>query len=215
MRAVIADDSVLLREGIARLLAEGDIEVVAGVGDGDSLLAAVETHKPDLAVIDVRMPPGHRDEGLRAAIEIRRRWPDVALLVLSQFVEERYATEPLAGDTRAIGYLLKDRVADVAEFIEALHRVAAGGTALDPEVVRQLLARSRQSDPLSGLTPREREVLGLMAEGRSNSAIAEALVVSMGAVEKRVASIFMKLDLPPDDEQTHRRVMAVVRYLNS
>jgi DNA-binding NarL/FixJ family response regulator len=139
----------------------------------------------------------------------------VALLVLSQFVEERYATELLAGDTRAIGYLLKDRVADVAEFIEALHRVAAGGTALDPEVVRQLLARSRQSDPLSGLTPREREVLGLMAEGRSNSAIAEALVVSMGAVEKRVASIFMKLDLPPDDEQTHRRVMAVVRYLNS
>jgi DNA-binding NarL/FixJ family response regulator len=175
----------------------------------------VETHKPDLAVIDVRMPPGHRDEGLRAAIEIRRRWPDVALLVLSQFVEERYATELLAGDTRAIGYLLKDRVADVAEFIEALHRVAGGGTALDPEVVRQLLARSRQSDPLSGLTPREREVLGLMAEGRSNSAIAEALVVSMGAVEKRVASIFMKLDLPPDDEQTHRRVMAVVRYLNS
>ncbi|MGA8458574.1 MAG: response regulator transcription factor, partial [Streptosporangiaceae bacterium] len=141
MRAVIADDSVLLREGIARLLAEGDIEVVAGVGDGDSLLAAVETHKPDLAVIDVRMPPGHRDEGLRAAIEIRRRWPDVALLVLSQFVEERYATELLAGDTRAIGYLLKDRVADVAEFIEALHRVAGGGTALDPEVVRQLLAR--------------------------------------------------------------------------
>ena len=161
------------------------------------------------------MPPGHRDEGLRAAIEIRRRWPDVALLVLSQFVEERYATELLAGDTRAIGYLLKDRVADVAEFIEALHRVAAGGTALDPEVVRQLLARSRQSDPLSGLTPREREVLGLMAEGRSNSAIAETLVVSMGAVEKRVASIFMKLDLPPDDEQTHRRVMAVVRYLGS
>lgn len=175
----------------------------------------METHKPDLAVIDVRMPPGHRDEGLRAAIEIRRRWPDVALLVLSQFVEERYATELLAGDTRAIGYLLKDRVADVAEFIEALHRVAGGGTALDPEVVRQLLARSRQSDPLSGLTPREREVLGLMAEGRSNSAIAETLVVSMGAVEKRVASIFMKLDLPPDDEQTHRRVMAVVRYLNS
>jgi DNA-binding NarL/FixJ family response regulator len=214
VRAVIADDSVLLREGIARLLAEGNIEVVAGVGDGDSLLAAVETHKPDLAVIDVRMPPGHRDEGLRAAIEIRRRWPDVALLVLSQFVEERYATELLAGDTRAIGYLLKDRVADVAEFIEALHRVAGGGTALDPEVVRQLLARSRQSDPLSGLTPREREVLGLMAEGRSNSAIAEALVVSMGAVEKRVASIFMKLDLPPDEE-THRRVMAVVRYLNS
>jgi DNA-binding NarL/FixJ family response regulator len=215
VRAVIADDSVLLREGIARLLAEGDIEVVAGVGDADALLSAVAEHKPDLAVIDVRMPPGHRDEGLRAAIEIRRRWPDVALLVLSQFVEERYATELLAGDTRGIGYLLKDRVADVAEFIEALRRVASGGTALDPEVVRQLLARSRRADPLGRLTPREREVLALMAEGRSNVAIAEALVVSMGAVEKRVAGIFMKLDLPPDDEFTHRRVTAVVRYLNS
>ena len=215
MRAVIADDSVLLREGITRLLAEDDIEVVSGVGEADSLLKAVESHQPDLAVIDVRMPPGHRDEGLRAAIEIRRRWPRVALLVLSQFVEERYATELLAGETRAIGYLLKDRVADVAEFIDAVRRVAAGGTVLDPEVVRQLLARSRQADPLSRLTPREREVLGLMAEGRSNSAIAEALVVSMGAVEKRVASILMKLDLPPDDEQVHRRVMAVVRYLNS
>ena len=215
MRAVIADDSVLLREGITRLLAEDDIEVVSGVGEADSLLKAVESHQPDLAVIDVRMPPGHRDEGLRAAIEIRRRWPRVALLVLSQFVEERYATELLAGETRAIGYLLKDRVADVAEFIDAVRRVAAGGTVLDPEVVRQLLARSRQADPLSRLTPREREVLGLMAEGRSNSAIAEALVVSMGAVEKRVANIFMKLDLPPDDEQHHRRVLAVVRYLNS
>jgi DNA-binding NarL/FixJ family response regulator len=212
---VIADDSVLLREGITRLLAEDDIEVVSGVGEAESLLKAVESHQPDLAVIDVRMPPGHRDEGLRAAIEIRRRWPRVALLVLSQFVEERYATELLAGETRAIGYLLKDRVADVAEFIDAVRRVAAGGTVLDPEVVRQLLARSRQADPLSRLTPREREVLGLMAEGRSNSAIAEALVVSMGAVEKRVASILMKLDLPPDDEQVHRRVMAVVRYLNS
>ncbi len=215
MRAVIADDSVLLREGITRLLAEDDIEVVAGVGDADSLLAAIETHKPDLAVIDVRMPPGHRDEGLRAAIEIRRRWPDVALLVLSQFVEERYATELLASDTRAIGYLLKDRVADVAEFIDALRRVAAGGTALDPEVVRQIFARSRRSDPLARLTAREREVLALMAEGRSNSAIAQALFLSTGALEKRVASIFTKLDLPADDEQTHRRVMAVVRYLNS
>jgi DNA-binding NarL/FixJ family response regulator len=215
VRAVIADDSVLLREGISRLLAEDDIEVVAGVGDADALLSAVQTHQPDLAVIDVRMPPGHRDEGLRAAIEIRKRWPRVALLVLSQFVEERYATELLAEQTRGIGYLLKDRVADVAEFIEAVRRVAAGGTALDPEVVRQLLARSRQANPLSRLTPREREVLGLMAEGRSNSAIAEALVVSIGAVEKRVASIFMKLDLPADDEQRHRRVLAVVRYLNS
>lgn len=215
MRAVIADDSVLLREGISRLLAEDDIEVVAGVADAEALLEAVEKHRPDLAVIDVRMPPGHRDEGLRAAIEIRQRWADVALLVLSQFVEERYATELLASDTRAIGYLLKDRVADVAEFIDAVRRVAAGGTALDPEVVRQIFARSRRSDPLTRLTDREREVLALMAEGRSNSAIAQSLFLSAGAVEKRVANIFVKLDLPADDEQTHRRVTAVVRYLNS
>jgi DNA-binding NarL/FixJ family response regulator len=215
MRAVIADDSVLLREGITRLLAEDDIEVVAGAGDAESLLEAVEKYNPDLAVIDVRMPPGHRDEGLRAAIEIRQRWPGVALLVLSQFVEERYAAELLASDTRAVGYLLKDRVADVAEFIDAVRRVAAGGTALDSEVVRQIFARSRQADPLARLTDREREVLVLMAEGRSNSAIAEALFLSTGALEKRVANIFTKLDLPPDDEQTHRRVMAVVRYLNS
>jgi DNA-binding NarL/FixJ family response regulator len=215
MRAVIADDSVLLREGITRLLAEDDIEVVAGAGDADSLLEAIEKYTPDLAVIDVRMPPGHRDEGLRAAIEIRQRWPGVALLVLSQFVEERYAAELLATDTRAIGYLLKDRVADVTEFIDAVRRVAAGGTALDPEVVRQIFARSRRADPLTRLTDREREVLALMAEGRSNSAIAQTLFLSAGAVGKRVASIFTKLDLPPDDDQTHRRVMAVVRYLNS
>jgi DNA-binding NarL/FixJ family response regulator len=215
VRAVIADDSVLLREGISRLLAEDGIEVVAGVGEADALLSAVEMHQPDLAVIDVRMPPGHRDEGLRAAIEIRRRWPAVALLVLSQFVEERYATELLAGDTRAVGYLLKDRVADVAEFTDVLHRVASGGTALDPEVVRQLLARSRRVDPLGQLSDREREVLALMAEGLSNSAIAKVLFLSMGGVEKRVTSIFMKLDLPPDDEDHHRRVMAVMRYLNS
>ena len=213
MRAVIADDSVLLREGIARLLAEDHIEVVAGVGDGEALIDAVADHQPELAVIDVRMPPGHRDEGLRAAIEIRRRWPEVALLVLSQFVEERYAAELLAGDTRGIGYLLKDRVADVAEFVDAVRRVAGGDTVLDPEVVRQLLARSRH--PLGRLTPREREVMALMAEGRSNASIADALVVSMGAVEKHVANIFVKLDLPPDDEDRHRRVMAVVRYLNS
>lgn len=215
MRAVIADDNVLLREGITRLLAEDDIEVVAGVGEAESLLSVVETHIPDLAVIDVRMPPGFRDEGLRAAIEIRRRWPEVAVLVLSQFVEERYASELLAGDTRAMGYLLKDRVADVAQFSEAVQRVAAGGTALDPEVVRQILARSRQIDPLSRLTDREREVLALMAEGVSNSAIAGTLMLSAGAVEKRVASIFTKLDLPPDNEQQNRRVMAVLRYLKS
>jgi DNA-binding NarL/FixJ family response regulator len=161
------------------------------------------------------MPPGHRDEGLRAAIEIRQRWPGVALLVLSQFVEERYAAELLSSDTRAVGYLLKDRVADVAEFIEAVRRVAAGGTALDPEVVRQIFARSRRSDPLARLTAKEREVLALMAEGRSNSAIATSLFLSAGALEKRVAGIFIKLGLSPDDEGTHRRVMAVVRYLNS
>ena len=215
MRAVIADDSVLLREGITRILAEGGIEVTAGVGDATSLLTAVEEGKPDLAVIDVRMPPGYRDEGLRAALEIRRRWPDVALLVLSQYVEERYATELLAGETRGIGYLLKDRIADVWEFIGALRRVASGGTALDPDVVRQLLARSRKTDPLSRLTAREREVLAHMAEGRSNTAIAETLVITTKAVEKHVASVFAKLDLPPDDDQHSRRVLAVVQYLNS
>jgi len=215
VRAVIADDSVLLREGIARLLAEDHVEVVAGVGDGDALIDAVGRHLPELAVVDVRMPPTHRDEGLRAAIEIRRRWPQVALLVLSQFVEEQYAGELLAGDTRGIGYLLKDRVADVADFLDAVRRVADGGTVLDPEVVRQLLARSRRTDPLGRLTPRERQVLALMAEGRSNASIADTLVVSMGAVEKHVANIFMKLDLPSGDDDRHRRVMAVVRYLNS
>jgi DNA-binding NarL/FixJ family response regulator len=215
MRAVIADDSVLLREGIGRLLAEGGIEVAAGVGDADTLLQTIENQQPDLAIVDVRMPPAHRDEGLRAAIEIRRRWPDVALLVLSQFVEERYATELIAGDTRALGYLLKDRVADVEEFLDAVRRVADGGTALDPEVVRQLLARSRRVDPLAQLTRKEGEVLGLMAEGRSNVAIAETLVVTLGAVEKHVASIFMKLNLPADDDQRHRRVAAVVQYLGS
>lgn len=215
MRAVIADDAVLLREGIARLLAEGSIEVVAAVGDAEALLAAVEAHQPDLAIVDVRMPPGHRDEGLRAAIEIRRRWPKVALLVLSQFVEERYAAELLSAETRGVGYLLKDRVADVAEFLDAVGRVAVGGSAIDPEVVRQLLARTHKTDPLGRLTAREREVLSLMAEGHSNGAIAERLVVSAGAVEKHVSNIFMKLDLPPDDERHQRRVMAVVRYLGS
>jgi DNA-binding NarL/FixJ family response regulator len=212
---VIADDSVLLREGITLLLAQDGIDVVVSVGDAAALIRAVQTQQPDLAVIDVRMPPGHRDEGLRAAIEIRRRWPAIALLVLSQFVEERYASELLAADTRAIGYLLKDRVADVAEFIEAVRRVASGGTALDPEVVRQLLARSRQVDQLGRLTSRERDVLTLMAEGQSNTAIADTLIVSTGTVEKRVASIFTKLDLLADDDQYNRRVKAVVQYLNS
>jgi DNA-binding NarL/FixJ family response regulator len=215
VRAVIADDSVLMREGITRILAEGAIDVVAGVGDATALLEAVEKHQPELAIVDVRMPPSYVDEGLRAAIEIRRRWPMVALVVLSQFVEERYASELLAENTGGIGYLLKDRISDVGEFIEALARVADGGTALDPQVVRQLLARSRRADPLQRLTPREAEVLALMAEGRSNTAIAHALVISARAVEKHVASIFVKLDLPPDTDHYHRRVMAVVRYLNS
>jgi DNA-binding NarL/FixJ family response regulator len=215
MRVVIAEDSVLLREGIGRLLTEGGIEVTAGVGDADALIQSIERAEPDLAIVDVRMPPTHRDEGLRAAIEIRSRWPEVALLVLSQFVEERYATELLAGDTRGVGYLLKDRIADVEEFLDAVRRVADGGTALDPEVVRQLLARSRRVNPLAQLTPKEREVLAFMAEGRSNGAIAETLVVTMGAVEKHVANIFMKLNLAPDDGQRHRRVAAVVQYLSS
>jgi DNA-binding NarL/FixJ family response regulator len=215
VRVVIAEDSVLLREGISRLLAEGGIEVIAGVSDADALMEAIEETEPDLAIVDVRMPPGYRDEGVRAAIEIRRRWPGVALLVLSQFVEERYASELIASDTRALGYLLKDRVADIDEFLDAVRRVADGGTALDAELVRQLVARSRRTDPLAQLTPKEREVLDHMAQGRSNAAIAETLVVTVGAVEKHVASIFMKLDLPPDDDQRHRRVAAVVQYLGS
>lgn len=215
MRVVIGDDSVLLREGIARLLREEGIDVVEGAGDAVELMAAVERLSPDLAIVDVRMPPTYSDEGLRAAIEIRQRWPEVALLVLSQFVEERYASELLAGETSGIGYLLKDRVGDVGEFVEVVDRVASGGTALDPDVVRQLLARSHKTDPLGRLTPREREVLSLMAQGKSNNAIAEDLVVSLGAVEKHVTNIFMKLDLVPDDNLYHRRVMAVVRYLES
>ena len=212
MRAVIAEDAVLLREGLTRLLAEAGCEVVAAVDNGEALLRAVERHQPDVCVVDVRMPPTFSDEGVRAALVIRHQWPDVAILLLSQYVEERYAVDLLAGDSRGIGYLLKDRVADVAEFLEALKRVAAGGAALDPEVVTQLLVRSGRPDPLDGLSPRESEVLALMAEGRTNSSIAEALVVTEGAVEKHVTSIFSKLDMPPAD-QAHRRVLAVLRYL--
>jgi DNA-binding NarL/FixJ family response regulator len=197
MRIVIAEDSVLLRAGLTRLLGDAGEEIVAAVGDGDALLGTVERHRPDLAVVDVRMPPTFTDEGLRAAIEIRTRWPDVGVLVLSQYVEERYAAEMLEGNTRGIGYLLKDRVADVSEFVSAVRRVGDGGTALDAEVVSQILARSRRRDPLDRLTEREREVLGLMAEGRSNAAIAERLFLSASAVEKHVTSIFSKLDLPP------------------
>jgi DNA-binding NarL/FixJ family response regulator len=212
MRIVIAEDSVLLRAGIASLLEEAGHEVVAAVGDGDSLVDAVDRQLPDLAVVDVRMPPSFTDEGLRAALAVRAQHPSIGILVLSQYVEERYAGELLATEGDGIGYLLKDRVADVREFLDALTRVGGGGTALDPEVVAQLLARSRRQDPLERLTPREREVLSLMAEGRSNAAIAEALVVSDGAVEKHVTNIFSKLDLLPA-EQDHRRVLAVLRWL--
>jgi DNA-binding NarL/FixJ family response regulator len=212
MRAVIAEDAVLLREGLARLLEEGGFEVVDAVDNGEALLRAVERHRTDVCVVDVRMPPTFSDEGVKAALVIRKQWPEVALLMLSQYVEERYAVDLIAGDSRGIGYLLKDRVADVGDFLEALKRVAAGGAALDPEVVTQLLVRSGRKDPLDPLSPREREVLELMAEGRTNGSIAGHLVVTEGAVEKHVTNIFIKLGLPPAD-QAHRRVLAVLRYL--
>jgi DNA-binding NarL/FixJ family response regulator len=212
VRVVIAEDNVLLREGISALLRDDSIDVVAAVPDAVQLISAVDALQPDLAIVDVRMPPTHTDEGLRAALEIRSRWPEIGLVVLSQYVEERYATELLAGDTRGTGYLLKDRVADMVEFTASLRRVADGGTALDPEVVRQLLARGRAGGPVSRLTAREREVLSLIAEGHSNNSIAETLMVSVGAVEKHVASILGKLELPPDD-RSHRRVLAVLSYL--
>ena len=214
MRIVIAEDAVLLRAGLTHLLVDAGEDVVAAVDNGDALLVAVERHQPDLAIVDVRMPPSHTDEGLRAALAIRARWPQVGILVLSQYVEERYATELLAGDTVGVGYLLKDRVADVSDFLAAVRRVGDGGTALDPEVVAQLLARARRRDPLAQLTPRERDVLALMAEGRSNAAIAQALVVSDGAVEKHVSNIFTKLDLSPT-EHDHRRVLAVLRWMEA
>jgi DNA-binding NarL/FixJ family response regulator len=218
MRILIAEDSVLLRAGLTRLLLDAGEDVIASVGDADQLLVAVERHQPDLAVVDVRMPPTNTDDGLRAALQMRARWPEIGILVLSQYVEERYATELLAGagtgSTGGLGYLLKDRVADVADFLVAVRRVGEGGTALDPEVVAQLLARSRQRDPLAALSPRERDVLGRMAEGLSNSAIAETLVVNESTVEKHVTNIFTKLDLPPAD-RSHRRVLAVLRWLGA
>jgi len=214
MRIVIAEDSVLLREGITRLLAEYGDEVVAAVGDASRLLATVDEHNPDVVIADVRMPPTFTDEGLRAAVELRGVRPDIAVLVLSQYVEERYATELLGVGAVGVGYLLKERVADVAEFIDALHRVAEGGTVLDPEVVKQLFARSHHHEPLETLTPREREVLALMAQGRSNAGIAQELVVSGGAVEKHISSIFGKLGLPVTDTE-HRRVLAVLQYLQA
>jgi len=212
VRVVIAEDSVLLRAGLIRLLAAAEIEVLAAVSDADQLLAAVPVHRPDAVIVDVRMPPSYTDEGIRAALVIRRQWPEVAVLVLSQYVEERYAADLLSANTSSVGYLLKDRVADVGEFVEALRRVADGGTALDPEVVAQLLVR-RRSDPLDRLTPREHEVLALMAEGRSNSAIAQTLVITDSAVAKHINSIFAKLDLQPGDGD-HRRVLAVLRFLD-
>jgi DNA-binding NarL/FixJ family response regulator len=214
LRVVIADDSVLIREGLARLIADSGGVVVAKVGDGPSLVAAVVEHRPDVSVVDVRMPPTQRDEGLRAAIEARRQVPGTPVLVLSQYVERQYATELLADRAGGVGYLLKDRVGDIREFMDALRRVARGGTALDPEVVAQLMVARRADDPLAALTPREREVLAAMAEGRTNMGIATLLGISEGATEKHIGSIFGKLELP-DSENDHRRVLAVLAYLGS
>jgi DNA-binding NarL/FixJ family response regulator len=218
MRIVIAEDSAVVRAGLAEILADRGHEVVAAVGDAEGLLAAIDQYQPDVTVVDVRMPPGYTDEGLRAAIAIRRDHPNVGVLVFSQYIETRYTADLLGaaagGGAAGVGYLLKDRVADVGEFVEALSRVAAGGTALDPEVVRQLLRASRRNDGLDTLTARERDVLALMAEGRSNAAIAGILVVSERSVEKHVGNIFSKLGLAPSDAD-HRRVLAVLRYLES
>ena len=213
LRIVIAEDAALFRAGLVRLLEDRGHQVCAEAGDGDALLAAVAQHHPDVAVVDIRMPPTHTDEGLRAAIRLRQDHPGTGVLVLSQYIETRYATRLLAGDAAGVGYLLKDRVADVAEFADAVARVAAGGTALDPEVVRQLV-RSSHADGLAALTTREREVLALMAEGRSNAGIAAALVVSASVVEKHVASIFGKRGLP-SSEADNRRVLAVLRYVGT
>jgi DNA-binding NarL/FixJ family response regulator len=212
MRVVIADDAVLLREGLVRLVEENGHTVVAVVGDGPALVEAIAAHRPDVSIVDVRMPPTHTDEGLRAAVEARQQVPGSPILVLSQYVEVTYAADLLADRRGAVGYLLKDRVAEITEFLDALQRVAHGAAVLDPEVVAQLFVRRRRDDPLRDLTPREREVLALMAEGRSNTAIARRIVVTEGAVEKHVRNIFTKLGLPPDDEQ-HRRVLAVLAYL--
>ena len=212
MRVVIADDSVLLRAGLVRLLEDAGFEVVAQASDAEDLLRKVRAHRPDVAVTDIRMPPTQTDEGLRAAQQIRKEMPEVGVLVLSQYIDEGYAVELLQGNAEGIGYLLKDRVSDVSAFTDALRRVGEGGSALDPEVVSQLLLRGRRR-PLDALTPREQEVLKLMAEGRSNGAIAAALVVTDGAVEKHVSSIFTKLGLAPADTD-HRRVLAVLSYLD-
>ncbi len=214
MRVVVADDSVLLREGIVRILGDSGFDVVGQAGDAEDLVRKVAAHKPDVAIVDVRMPPTNTDDGLRAAQKIRAEHPDTGVLVLSQYIEEGYALELLSENAEGVGYLLKDRVADVERFTESVRRVGEGGSALDPEVVAQLLGRRRREDPLEELSPREREVLELMAEGRSNHAIAESLVVTERAVEKHVTSIFGKLKLPPTAED-HRRVLAVLRYLRA
>jgi DNA-binding NarL/FixJ family response regulator len=213
MRVVIAEDAAMMREGLVRLLGDRGHSVCAAVADADALRTAVAEHHPDVAIVDVRMPPTNTDDGLRAALDVRRDHPDVGVLVFSQYVETKYATRLLAGKPTGVGYLLKERVADVAEFLDALARVAAGGTALDPEVVSQLLRVSGHASDLRSLTPREREVLALMAEGRSNAGIADALVISASVVEKHIASIFAKLDLPAS-EADNRRVLAVLRHIS-
>jgi DNA-binding NarL/FixJ family response regulator len=214
MRVVVADDSVLLREGVVRLLEENGFDVVGQAGDADDLIRKVKAHKPDVAVVDIRMPPTNTDDGLRAALEIRAELPDTGVLVLSQYVEEGYALDLVGDSAGGVGYLLKDRVADVDRFVESVKRVADGGSALDPEVVSQLVGRARRDDPIDELTPREREVLELMAEGRSNNAIAEHMIVTERAVEKHVTSIFGKLGLAPAPED-HRRVLAVLAFLRA
>jgi DNA-binding NarL/FixJ family response regulator len=214
MRVVIAEDLALLRDGLTRLLRDNGIEVAAAVGDGDALVREVEARRPDLAVVDIRLPPNFRDEGLRAAIEARRRVPGTAVLVISQYVEPTYASELLADRSGGVGYLLKDRVMHVADFLDAVRRVADGGTALDPDVVAQLFSRQRSDGPLERLTPREREVLAMMAEGKSNAGIADSLVLTVGAVEKHVQSIMSKLDLA-QSASDHRRVLAVLTYLQA
>jgi DNA-binding NarL/FixJ family response regulator len=212
MRVVIAEDLALLRDGLERLLRDNGFEVVASVDAAPALIEAVSRHKPDIAVVDIRLPPDFRDEGLRAALELRRNFPDTAVLMVSQYGEQTYAAELLAEGRGGVGYLLKDRIMDVGDFVDAVQRVAKGGTALDPDVVAQLVSRGGDDGPLSELTPREREVLGLMAEGRSNAGIAEQLVLTVGAVEKHIASIFGKLRLHQSDSD-HRRVLAVLAYL--
>ena len=214
MRVVIAEDLTLLREGLSRLLDDRGWEIVAAVDDGPKLVEAIAEHRPDISIVDVRLPPSFTDEGIRAAIEARRRVPGTPILILSQYVEESYASDLLAGDGGGVGYLLKDRVADVRTFVESLERVAGGGTAMDPEVVAQLLGRRDNRGPLAELTPREREVLALMAEGRSNTGIGAELGISSSAIEKHVKQVFSKLDLPPSGGD-HRRVLAVLAYLGS